>query len=727
MAAAVITISLIATIGPPAPPRAAVAQPAEEPGTVDVAANWVPFRGTFSVGCTRANPDNPSCPVHHPTWAIDFGIPTDRKIRATGHGVVIGVFRGCSPAGGDGECNGGAGNIVIVEHGDYWSRYLHLSRVPNRIQRGRIVEPGDVIGRSGASGTFGGAHLHYDEFQLGPPTGRVAFGSMWACHNDVAVVYPEVLGYSSWDEVPRGTSVRNDGYDCVGHPGLPHPPAPEPPIYPEGATLGVGGSVAVAVADFDGDGDVDLAIGAPGARTGSDGRTGMVSVVDPVDRNEARSLVQGSTLRGFAEAGDRVGASVASGDFDCDGQADLAIGAPGEDLDATFVDMGAVNVIYGSGDQELLFSGFGLDSYYRRPSDWLGAALAVGDFNDDDCDDLAIASPGADRVGGLDMGLIWMLRGSQTGLERPLRVLQGVNAGGVLESNDQTGYSLATGDFNCDGLSDLAAGVPREVVDGVRAGAVMVTYGTTTGFQGGEALYQGHGFAGPAHNAGLVGLSLAAGDIDGDGCDDLATGAPGMPVGGLANAGAALLTYGGPDGLGESGRTVTLTSGSGLPGQPRGWDRAGAAVAIGDTNCDGFADLAVGIPKRDIGRHSNAGIVRIVDGSAIGLTEELSTLRQRQGLKGKVRAKSQVGSGIVVGDVNQDGCDDLVISAPGTTVSDRQRAGAIHIAYGAPDGAQATASLRIDQRGSVPGEPTKRGTFGGSSPLDLFKKALARN
>lgn len=716
---AVVVLGTTLAVGAPPRPTAAQTNDPEPP----VAADWVPFTGTFSVSCTRTSAANPGCPVHHPTWAADFSLPTNTRVRAAGAGEVVGVYRGCAPTGGDGECNGGAGNIVVIEHVDYSSRYLHLSTIPSRIKRGRIVEAGDVIGRSGASGTFGGAHLHYDEYQVGPPSGRVAFGSMYACHDDEAVLYPDVLGYPAWDLVPPGTRIRNDNYDCSGHPPLPHPPAPEPPIYPKGPKLGWGGANAVAVGDFNGDGNPDIAIGSPGGRPDA-ARTGLVQIVDPETRSQTTTLAQGSTLTGLAEGGDRVGTAVVVGDFDCDGADDLAIGAPGEDLEAPFTDTGAVNIVYGDGGQQLLFSGSVIPSYYRRPSDWLGAALAVGDFDGDDCDDLAIASPGADRSGGRDMGMVWALWGSESGLGRPYRLLQGINLGGLLENDDQTGYALAAGDFDCDGRDDIAAGVPREVVHDVRGGAVMVAYGAASGFRRGEALFRGQGLPGAPAEGELVGLSLAAGDMNGDGCADLAVGAPGTTVEGRLNAGAALVVFGHQGRLSASDHQVEVRIGDGLPGRPRRGNRAGMAVAIGDVDCNGRSDLVVGAPNRDRGGVKNSGAVYVVPGRKRGLKTDSFILQQRKGLRGKPHESTRVGAAINVGDVNGDRCADLLISAPGATVDDQPQAGAVHVWFGSRKNSEADKATKFDQRWAGPADPEPKATFGGGSADSLLERAL---
>ena len=448
-------------------------------------------------------------------------------------------------------------------------------------------------------------------------------------------------------------------------------------------------------------------------------------VVDPLRRSDQQTYAQGSSLLGSAESGDRVGAAVATGDWDCDGSDDIAIGAPGEDLDDVFVDAGAVNVVYADGDQQLLYSGSVLPTYYRRPHDWLGAALAVGDFDGDGCDDLAIASPGADRVGGLDMGLVWVLRGSDAGLVRPLRVLQGVNLGGLLESGDQTGYSLAAGDFDCDGRDDLAAGVPLETLEEGQAGAVMVAYGTRTNFRRAHALYRGQVLPGTPAPGELLGAALAAGDIDGDGCDDLAIGVPEATAAGRANAGSVVVVLGHEDGLDESESVTELTWGS-LPGGPRKGDRAGSAVAIGDIDCDGRGDVVIGVPGRDIGGRTNAGALAVAAGTDSGPDQPDRVIRQRKGLKGRLHAKARVGESVVTAHIDDDGCHDLLVGAPGTEVDDRPKAGAVHLAWGAGGDVDARPPLRFDQRTVDVGDPSARAAFGSSSAIDLLKRQLPR-
>ena len=114
------------------------------------------------------------------------------------------------------------------------------------------------------------------------------------------------------------------------------------------------------------------------------------------------------------------------------------------------------------------------------------AAAARADFNGDGIGDLAVGVPFEDVDGNLDAGAVNVLYGSATGLTASGDQFWTQNSTGVLddaEAGDAFGSSLANGDFNNDGFSDLAIGVPSEDVAGpvANAGAVSVLYGSATG------------------------------------------------------------------------------------------------------------------------------------------------------------------------------------------------------------------------------------------------------
>lgn len=178
-------------------------------GTADDSPIAVPFIGTFEMWCSDRNPaPGNRCSRHHGTPAIDFGMDIGTKIHATGSGVVIETETGCGP----GYCRGGAGNFISIGHADgTFSRYLHLTDV--LVSAGDDIAVGQQIGTSGITGQSSSAHLHYDEHF--PAGTRTPMGPWIGCVSGEAVRYPDVFGYSDWNDVPYGALVVNEGYGCL--------------------------------------------------------------------------------------------------------------------------------------------------------------------------------------------------------------------------------------------------------------------------------------------------------------------------------------------------------------------------------------------------------------------------------------------------------------------------------------------------------------------------------
>src|SRR5215211_5597822 len=397
-------------------------------------------------------------------------------------------------------------------------------------------------------------------------------------------------------------------------------------------------AAAVSVeADFDNDGFADLAVGVPREGVGTAELAGAVNVLEGSANGltgaGSQLLVQGGGgVPDTAEPSDFFGNALAAGDFNNDSFIDLAIGAPGEDL-ATIPDAGAVTVLYGSASG-LAATGsqfFSQDTPgvlgAAEAEDGFGAALGVGDFNNDSFADLAIGVPSEGVGAASQAGAVTVLYGAVSGLTATgnQQWLQG--SGGVIgvaEASDFFGAALAAGDFNNDTFADLGVGAPFEDVGTTfDAGAINVLYGSAgrLAATGNQQWLQGSGgVIGVAEASDFFGAALAAGDFNNDTFADLGVGAPFEEVCTTLNAGSVNVLYGSANRLTATGNQQFFQGNGGLVGTAEEGDFAGAALSTGDYDNDTFADLAIGAPFEDIGTLLDAGAVNTLDGSAGTLT-----------------------------------------------------------------------------------------------------------
>jgi FG-GAP repeat len=449
-------------------------------------------------------------------------------------------------------------------------------------------------------------------------------------------------------------------------------------------------------ADFNGDGFGDLAIGVPRANSEVFGGGAVHVVYGSAGGLSADAVLDAQVWTqedlGFeSEHADQFGATLAAGDFNGDGFGDLAIGVPNKDV-LEVVDCGAVMMLFGSPAglhaeaRQILTQGALTGSLAdNRPFDLFGYSLAAGDFNGDKCDDLAIGAPNAD-TNVENAGLVYVVPGSAAGLDvtGSQRWHQG-RIGDDEEAGDAFGATLCVGNFNGDAYDDLAVAATSEKVGTVPlAGAVDILLGGPAGLQvtGAQIWTQNStGIADTAEGGDRFGGSLAAGDINHDGKDDLAIGVPGETLGTIYRAGAVNVLYSGPSGLTFAGNQFWTQNSYGIADQAEASDQFGTAVALADLSGDGRADLVVGVPHESFGVKTNAGAVHVIFAATTGRLNAAWNQFWTQGahgLAGTSAINHKFGAALAIGDFNGDGRPDLVIGAPG----DLGLLGAVYVLYG---------------------------------------------
>ncbi len=178
-----------------------------------------------------------------------------------------------------------------------------------------------------------------------------------------------------------------------------------------------------------------------------------------------------------------------------------------------------------------------------------------------------------------------------------------------------------------------------------------------------------------------------AGDVNGDGLDDVIIGASNADPGGRESAGVAYLIYGRTDNpTGLALGSLTAAQGARLIGALTG-DQAGESVSTaGDINGDGFGDLIIGAPGLDLGETEDTGGAYVVfGGSGLAASVNLAGLNGASGFRvlGTIEGQRLGTSVAGGGDVNGDGYDDIVIGAPDTTIGGKEGAGAAYVVFGA--------------------------------------------
>ncbi|WP_368396342.1 FG-GAP repeat protein [Streptomyces sclerotialus] len=398
--------------------------------------------------------------------------------------------------------------------------------------------------------------------------------------------------------------------------------------------------------DFNGDGYRDLAVAAPAATVAGHKNAGAVTVLygsaDGVSAARHATFTQNTAgVPGAAETDDWFGLALSAGDFNSDGYADLAVGAPCEDVSGD-TDGGTVQILWGSA------SGISRAATVPDPAptkhDSFGNALAAGDFDGDKKADLAVGTTAATlRVlkGGFSTSGVPAAKSAVT-----LPILSGSDAGI---------FRLTAGQVNGDGRTDL-------VVDGFQDTPQGENYYNANYFLPGSS----SGPSGSGMRKLPAGLITAIGDTDGDGYGDLVTGVhwddtvPGSTKGGKVN-----VIYGSASGPTTRMDTITQETGA-VPGNSERGDVFGYGVSLGDIDGDGRQDLAIGSGGEDIDGVTDTGAVTVLRGSASGIDTAHGVQYFHQdvpGVPGTSETSDFFGGEVFLSDVDGDGKADLTVGA----------------------------------------------------------------
>ncbi len=344
-----------------------------------------------------------------------------------------------------------------------------------------------------------------------------------------------------------------------------------------------------------------------------------------------------------AQADANLGLAVGpAGDVNGDGYDDIVVGAPFYDA-GELTDAGRALVFCGSATGLSPSASWTVDGTQAGESVGGYQVATVGDVNKDGYDDVGIGAYMWDNGAITNAGKAFVYMGSATGL-------CGAAAWSVQGDQAETycGVSLgAAGDVNGDGCADAVVGTPFYQNALSRQGRVQVFYGSTSGLSP-SASWTAYG---PEANGGFGIYCGGAGDVNGDGFDDVIATA--YLSGESTNEGKVYLFYGSSNGLSSS----AVWTG-------RAWQAAsllGNYATAADVNNDGYGDIIVGAPQFD-GVETNDGRVFIWYGSPSGPGPNAAWMASGnhpssgQGLGWCVSA---------VGDVNADGCQEFLAAFPG--------------------------------------------------------------
>ncbi len=375
---------------------------------------------------------------------------------------------------------------------------------------------------------------------------------------------------------------------------------------------------AVATGDVDGDGNADIIVGAPVQNkvhvfSGTDGALlYSLSMPDPM------------TGAGFGRA-------LTTADVDSDGKADIIVSAPSETVGSSS-DQGRVYVFSGDGGA-LLYT---LDTPNPGPSGLFGSSLAAGDEDGDGKPDVIVAAPFETIAPNSNTGRVYVFSGADGSLLRAY-------SSPYSDQFGEFGMAVAAADVDDDGRADTVIGA--WLGDFFGESPFIQSYAYIFAGTDGSLLRT---LSRPQYARDAeFGSTLAAGDVNGDGNADVMVGdPPGM-----------VYVFDGADGS----LLYTLLQPDPIPTESPTF---GAALAAGDVNGDGDADVIVGtLPDNfadpDVGR------VYVFSGADGSLVNTLDTPNPT------LWSSAFFGAAVATGDINGDGNADVMVGAPDRSFFDQ--------------------------------------------------------
>ncbi|MDD2657927.1 MAG: FG-GAP-like repeat-containing protein, partial [Candidatus Pacebacteria bacterium] len=393
--------------------------------------------------------------------------------------------------------------------------------------------------------------------------------------------------------------------------------------------------ISLTSGDWNSDGKIDLAVGATGYST----NTGRVYIfyngsIITENASGADVIITGETTSNY------FGSDFTIGDLNSDGKVDLVVGAYGYSTNT-----GRVYIFYNGSIITENASGADVIITGENTQDYFGDALTAGDFNADGTIDLAVGAWDWDNAWGKGRVYIFYNDGSYPSLAASADVV-------ISESVAYVGFgrTLASGDFNSDGKTDLAVG---ELSYSSATGRVYIFYNgsiITESASGADVIITGE------TTSNNFGRSLAVGDWNTDGKTDLSVGANGY----ASSTGRVYVFYS------QNGQINTNQN---ISGTVSG-DQFGSAMVSGDFNADGRSDLAVSA----YGYSTNTGRVYVFYNTGIYRT---TTSASADVIITGEAISNYFGSDFTAGDLNNDGKVDLVVGAYGYSTN----TGRVYIFY----------------------------------------------